>query len=110
MSTSPLRPAMVPVMRQMRVLCTGESSDRDANDFRSAASGLFPLNAPPAPWIDLGWIDEFDRYYDTPTDVVRAGANALPSGQFVDRLKQEWSSIFGSGESCKWHWQADRST
>jgi hypothetical protein len=61
---------------------------------------LFPLNAPPAPWIDLGWIDEFDRYYDTPTDVVRAGANALPSGQFRGPLEarvefdfREWGKL-----------------
>jgi hypothetical protein len=50
--------------------------------FDPAASGAFPLDSPPAPWLDLGWIESFERYYDTPTDVVRSGANALPAAQF----------------------------
>jgi hypothetical protein len=50
--------------------------------FDPAASGVFALDAPPSPWLDLGWIESFERYYDTPTDVVRSGANALPSVQF----------------------------
>jgi hypothetical protein len=30
----------------------------------------------------LGWIEGFERFYDTPTDVVRSGTNALPAAQF----------------------------
>jgi len=83
MSTTPLRPAMVPVMRQMRAYFAPVNRTTETPTiFDPAGSGLFPLDSPPAPWVDLGWIDEFERYYDTPTDVVRSGANALPNLQF----------------------------
>jgi hypothetical protein len=43
---------------------------------------MFPLDCPPAPWIDLGWIENFNRSYNTPTDVVRSGTRSLPAAQF----------------------------
>ena len=83
MSTSPLRPAMVPVTRQMRAYFAPVNRITETPTiFDPAACGVFPLDSPPVPWLDLGWIDEFERYYDTPTDVVRSGANALPALQF----------------------------
>jgi len=83
MSTSPVRPAMVPVTRQMRAYFAPVNRITETPTiFDPAASGVFALDAPPSPWLDLGWIESFERYYDTPTDVVRSGANALPSVQF----------------------------
>jgi hypothetical protein len=68
--------------------------------FDPAASGVFALGSPPAPWLDLGWIENFERYYDTPTDVVRSGANALPSVQYRGPLEarvefdfREWGKL-----------------
>jgi hypothetical protein len=83
MSTSPLRPAMVPVTRQMRAYFAPVNRTTETPTlFDPAGSGLFALDSPPAPWVDLGWIDGFERFYDTPTDVVRSGANAFPVAQF----------------------------
>ena len=83
MSTSPLRPAMVPVTRQMRVYFAPVNRTTETPTiFDPAAAGLFALDSPPAPWLDLGWIESFERSYGTPTDVVRSGTNALPSVQF----------------------------
>ena len=83
MSTSPMRPAMVPITRQMRAYFAPVNRITETPTiFDPAASGLFALDSPPAPWLDLGWIESFERYYDTPTDVVRSGANALPAAQF----------------------------
>lgn len=83
MSTTPLRPAMVPVSRQMRVYFAPVNRTTETPSiFDPAASGTFVLDSPPAPWLDLGWIENFERYYDTPTDVVRSGVNALPAAQF----------------------------
>ena len=101
MSTSPLRPAMVPVMRQMRAyFAPVNRSSETPTIFDPAASGLFPLDSPPAPWVDLGWIDDFDRSYDTPTDAVRSGATALTSTQFRGPLEarvefdfREWGKL-----------------
>ena len=88
MSTSPLRAAMVPVTRQMRayfapVIRTSETP----TIFDPGASGAFALNSPPVPWLDLGWVDNFERWYDTPTDVVRSGARTLPAVQFRGPLE-----------------------
>lgn len=101
MSTSPLRPAMVPVTRQMRAYFAPVNRETEAPTiFDPAAAGVFPLDSPPAPWLDLGWIDEFARYYDTPTDVVRSGVNALPAMQFRGPLEarveldfREWGKL-----------------
>jgi hypothetical protein len=83
MSTTPLRPAMVPVTRQMRAYFAPVNRTTESPTiFDPAAAGAFPLDSPPAPWLDLGWIDDFSRYYDTPTDVVRSGTTALPAAQF----------------------------
>jgi hypothetical protein len=48
----------------------------------------------------LGWIDSLERYYDTPTDVVRSGANTLPTAQFRGPLEarvefdfREWGKL-----------------
>src|ERR1700688_120806 len=83
MSTSPIRPAMVPITRQMRAYFAPVNRTTETPTiFDPAAIGVFALDAPPAPWLDLGWIEGFERSYDTPTDVVRSGANALAAAQF----------------------------
>jgi hypothetical protein len=83
MSTSPLRAAMLPVTRQMRAyFAPVVRGSETPTIFDPGLGGAFPLSTPPAPWLDLGWIDNFERFYETPTDVVRAGAKAMPSLQF----------------------------
>jgi hypothetical protein len=88
MSTAPLRAAMIPVTRQMRAyFAPVNRTNETPTIFDPGVCGLFALGAPPAPWLDLGWIDNFERSYDTPTDVVRLGALALPTGQFRGPLE-----------------------
>lgn len=83
MSTSPLRPPMVPMTRQMRAYFAPVNRTTETPTiFDPAASGPFVLDAPPTPWVDLGWIESFERFYDTPTDGVRSGSRAFPSTQF----------------------------
>jgi hypothetical protein len=101
MSTSPLRPAMVPVSRQMRAYFAPVNRTTETPTiFDPAGSGVFALDAPPVPWLDLGWIESFMRYYDTPTEVVRSGANALPALQFRGPIEarveldfREWGKL-----------------
>jgi hypothetical protein len=101
MSTSPLRPAMVPVTRQMRAYFAPVNRTTETPTiFDPAASGAFALDSPPAPWLDLGWIESFERFYDTPTDVVRSKTNALPAAQFRGPLEarvefdfREWGKL-----------------
>lgn len=83
MSTSPVRPAMVPVTRQMRAYFAPVNRTTESPTiFDPAANGRFSLDSPPAPWLDLGWIEGFERYYDTPTNAVRSGTNMLAALQF----------------------------
>lgn len=101
MSTTPLRPAMVPVSRQMRAyFAEVNRMSETPTIFDPAASGRFPLDSPPSPWVDLGWIDQFERSYDTPTDVVRSGVSALPTTQFRGPIEarvefdfREWGKL-----------------
>jgi len=101
MSTSPLRPAMVPVTRQMRAYFAPVNRTTETPTiFDPAASGVFALDSPPAPWLDLGWIEGFERYYDTPTEVVRSGTNAVPAVQFRGPIEarvefdfREWGKL-----------------
>jgi hypothetical protein len=88
MSTSPLRAAMVPVTRQIRVyFAPVNRTSETPTVFDPGICGAFLLDSPPAPWLDLGWIENFERWYDTPTDVVRSGARTLPAAQFRGPLE-----------------------
>jgi hypothetical protein len=88
MSVSGSRAAMVPVSRQMRAyFAPVQRTSETPTIFDPGLGGVFPLSSPPVPWVDLGWIDNFTRSYDTPTDVLRLGAKALPAGQFRGTLE-----------------------
>jgi len=49
--------------------------------FDAAQLGRFSLDAPPAPWVDLGWVSGFIRKCGTKVDALRAGAPAMTVGQ-----------------------------
>jgi hypothetical protein len=49
--------------------------------FDAAQLGRFDLEAPPAPWIDLGWIAKFVRKSGTQVEPLRAGSPAMTVGQ-----------------------------
>ncbi len=101
MSTSPVRAAMVPVTRQMRAYFAPVNRISETPTiFDPGLSGRFPLDDPPAPWLDLGWIDNFGRWYETPTAVVRSGAKSMPAAQFRGPLDagvtfdfREWGKL-----------------
>jgi hypothetical protein len=44
--------------------------------FDPAQLGAFDLDAPPSPWLDLGWIAGFARRCETKIDPIRGGAPA----------------------------------
>jgi hypothetical protein len=41
--------------------------------FDPSQSGQFPLDAPPAPWIDLGWIENFQRKSTSTMGALNSG-------------------------------------
>jgi len=101
MSTSPLRAAMIPFTRQMRVYFAPVTRVTETPTiFDPGQAGVFPLASPPAPWLDLGWVDNFERFYDTPTGAVQSGAKLLPAVQFRGPLEvrvefdfREWGKL-----------------
>ena len=101
MSTSPLRAAMVPVTRRMRAyFATMNKATGTPTLFDPGKYGVFPLDQPPSPWIDLGWIDNFQRLCGTLTEPVRAGARGAPVAQFNGMLDarlefdfREWGKL-----------------
>ncbi|HTA22213.1 MAG TPA: hypothetical protein VK763_01670 [Terriglobales bacterium] len=83
MSTSPLRAAMVPTTRRFRAYFAPVNRATEAPTlFDPGKYGVFPLDQPPSPWIDLGWIDNFQRFCGVPTQPVRAGKRGAPVSQF----------------------------
>lgn len=49
--------------------------------FDAAQSGRFLLDAPPAPWMDLGWCTGFARKAGTTVAAIRTGAPAVVQSQ-----------------------------
>jgi hypothetical protein len=101
MSTAPLRAAMVPVSRQVRAYFASINRVSGAPAiFDPGKYGAFALNAPPAPWLDLGWVDNFQRLCGTPVEPLRAGVRAAPAAQFRGPLDariefdfREWGKL-----------------
>jgi hypothetical protein len=101
MSTYPLRAAMVPITRQMRAyFAPVNRTSETPTIFDPGLSGVFLLDDPPSPWLDMGWIDNFSRWYETPTSVVRSGAKTMPAVQFRGPLDagvtfdfREWGKL-----------------
>ena len=81
-ATSGLVPATAPMMRRVRAYfapvnrATGQPTIFDA-----ASSGAFPVDAPPAPWVDLGWCTGFLRKFDAGVKPLRTGAPQVAQAQ-----------------------------
>ena len=101
MSTAPVRAGMVPITRRVRAYFA--PVDRGTGTptlFDPGKYGVFLLDAPPPPWLDLGWIDNFQRFCGTGTEVARAGEPAVPVLQFRGALDarvefefREWGKL-----------------
>lgn len=101
MSTAPLRTAMVPVSRRMRGYFAPMNRNTGAPSiFDPGLYGLFLLDSPPAPWLDLGWIDSFQRFCRTTTEPLRVGPQGAPSALYRGPLDvrvefefREWGKL-----------------
>jgi hypothetical protein len=71
---------MAPVVRRVRAyfapVTRPSTTTTGFTIFDPAQSGAFGLDAPPAPWIDLGWIAGFARKCGTKIEAIRTGAPA----------------------------------
>ncbi len=62
--------------------------------FDPAEQGGFTLDAPPAPWISLGWIQEFTRKAGSKTTALLTGIPASPLEQVRETLEAQVSLEF----------------
>ena len=83
MSSFASRGAMVPVGHRMRAYFAPVNRVTETPAiFDPGKYGAFALDSPPAPWIDLGWIDNFQRVSLTPSEPLRAGIRGAAAAQF----------------------------
>jgi hypothetical protein len=83
MSNSCTRAAMVPISRRVRAYFAPVNRlSQSPAIFDPAKMGMFELAAPPAPWIDLGWIGNFVRYSGSRTETLRTGPASGASLQY----------------------------
>jgi hypothetical protein len=64
--------------------------------FDPAEQGAFSLDSPPAPWLDLGWIQGFTRKANSKTAPVLAGIPATTLDQIRETLEAQVSFEFMS--------------
>lgn len=101
MSTSPLRAAMVPITRRIRAYFAPVNRETETPAvFDPGKHGAFPLDAPPSPWLDLGWIDHFQRFCNTSTEELRSSNRSTTVAQFRGALDarvgfdfREWGKL-----------------
>ncbi len=62
--------------------------------FDPSAQGQFSLDAPPAPWISLGWIQNFTRKPASRSAVLLTGIPASPLEQVRETLEAQVSLEF----------------
>ncbi len=88
MSTNPLarRSQMAPVGRAVRAyVAPVERPSGITYPFDPASQGQFDLDSPPSPWLDLGWIENFQRTAISKYDALRSG----PSGSITVQYRSQ---------------------
>jgi hypothetical protein len=101
MSTWSLRAAMVPITRRIRAYFAPVNRQTEAPAiFDPGKHGAFALDAPPSPWLDLGWIDHFQRFCGTSTEAIRSTSRPVTVAQFRGPLDagvefdfREWGKL-----------------
>ena len=64
--------------------------------FDPGQSGGFALEAPPAPWVDLGWVDGFARKCGTKVEALRTGSPSVAQTQVREEIEATVSLRFQS--------------
>lgn len=82
-----LLPANPPVTRRVRAyFAPVNRSTSTPTLFDPAQAGLFALDTPPAPWMDLGWVDKFQRKSTSKIGVMLSGSPATVQSQMREEL------------------------
>lgn len=89
--------AVAPVTRRVRAYFAPVNRAAAAPAiFDAAQTGSFALDAPPAPWVDLGWCSQFARKSATKVEALRTGAPAVTQSQARTEIEATVSLEFES--------------
>jgi hypothetical protein len=98
--TTNLRAAMVPVRRRWRAYFAPVDRTTETPVVFDPAHGVFLPDAPPAPWLNLGWVDHLQRASLTTSDAARGGARGAALNPFRGHLEahvelefHEWGKV-----------------
>jgi hypothetical protein len=81
---------MTPITRAVRAYVAPINRNTDAFvPFDPAAQGQFDLDAPITPFLDLGWIENFQRTAPTKYEVVRSGPRGVASAQYRSQVEAQ---------------------
>lgn len=89
MSTAPLMTvsAMPPITRRVRAyFAPVDRVNRLATIFDPSVNGQFALSTPPAPWVDLGWIEQFSRKSLSKISGLTTGSPGLTQFQMKETV------------------------
>src|SRR5271170_4377588 len=88
---------LAPVTRRVRAyFAPVNRATETPTVFDAAQMGGFSLNAPPAPWVDLGWCSGFSRKAGTKVQAMLVGAPAVASSQVRTEIEATVSLEFES--------------
>jgi hypothetical protein len=86
---------MPPVTRRVRAyFAPVDRVNRVATVFDPSVNGQFALDAPPAPWIDLGWIEDFSRKSLSKLSGLATGSPAVTEFQVKETVDASVSFRF----------------
>ncbi len=89
--------AASPVVRRVRAYFAPVArATGQAAIFDPAQAGTFAVDAPPAPWLDLGWVYGFARKCETKVEAVRTGAPAIAQLQVRTEVEATLALEFGN--------------
>lgn len=95
MSNAAAIPGTAPASERVRAFYAPVQRDNGTpTPFDPATQGRFSLDAPPAGWIDLGWVHDFKRVSETKVETLQSGAPLLVRGQTRKQAGAEVSLSF----------------
>jgi hypothetical protein len=81
---------MLPIVPRMRAYFAPVARGAGTPSvFDPAKNAAFSLDAPPVPWIDAGWIENFERSSATKLLPIHAGVAGAPQSQFRSSLNAQ---------------------
>lgn len=99
--TFAIQPGLAPAIRRVRAyFAPVNRSSATPTPFDASTAVSFDLDAPPAPWLDLGWISGFTRASGTKLQAVEGGAPGAvllqgrqSVGATVSMTFERWSKL-----------------